>query len=83
MKKDSLVIAIGKMKPKGMKHDEVEDDMESDQSDVDPGLESAFEDLVSAIKSNDSVAGVEALKAFIEQCYSQEDEGEDHSDSGF
>lgn len=85
MNKDSLVLAIGKMKPKGMKHEEDDDDMDSDQSDTDPGLESAFEDLVHAIKSNDSAAGVEALKAFIDQCDSDYDEKEDddHSDSGF
>ena len=95
MKKDSLVIAIGKMKPKGMKHNDDsmddnsmnDDSEESSESDI--GLESAFEDLVHAIKSNDSAAGIEALKAFIEQCNSSdyedddEDKEEDHSDSGF
>lgn len=86
MKKDSLVIAIGKMKPKGMKDEPEEHDEDSD-SETDSGLEAAFDELVEAIKSEDSAAGVEALKSFITQCksegYDEEEKDDKESSSGF
>lgn len=77
----NLIALIGKMKPKGSKEDDSED-FDNSESDQDVGLQSAFDDLVAALKAHDSEAGVVALKSFIEQC--KEDYSEDsEEDSDF
>lgn len=94
MHKDNLVIAIGKMKPKGMKSDDNSDESEDSGSEMDSGLEASFDELVSALGIDpdkvDHEAGVSALKDFLEQCSSKdyddsddEDKEDEKSSSGF
>ena len=88
-----LVVMIGKMKPKGMKSnddsEEKDDYKSSSDSEVDSGLEAAFDQLVDALGVNservDHASGIEALKSFISQCGSDYDDSkdEDESSSGF
>jgi hypothetical protein len=81
MKKGSLIIAIGKMKPKGMKDAPDSDHYDSESEDMDAGLESAFDDLIEALgvdpEKVDHKAGIEALKSFFGQCDEEEDDEDD------
>jgi hypothetical protein len=77
-----LMIAIGKMKPGS------DEDKETDSGSSDPGLDSAFEELVSALGLDnvDTAEGVRALKNFVhmftESGYKDEEDSEEE-DSKF
>lgn len=59
-----ILIAIGSKKPEVDK----EDYKDSEMGEVDEGKESAAEDLISAMKSGDAKAVVEAFEALMEMC---------------
>jgi hypothetical protein len=65
MKKEGLLIAIGKMKP-GKKFGE-------EKASKTAGLETAVGELIEAlgIKDADETAVLESLKSFVEQCCSE------------
>lgn len=72
-KKKSLaaLIIAGAPKPKGAGGSGMDDESgedESKESDGDAGLESAADEIISAIEQKDSGALVEALKSFMAMC---------------
>lgn len=72
-KKPSLLLAIGRMKPRREK-----------DSYSDEGYTAAFEELMDAIEHKDIDAGVSALKSFVEQCQTgDEPEEEEASEDSF
>lgn len=92
MDKNKLLLIIGKSKPKDMMShmDEPDDHEESDDSEMDPGLEAAAEDLIDAVKKGDAEAVAMALKYAFECLEAHEhdeddegDEEDDHKDSGY
>lgn len=65
--KGALVLAIGKMRPKGMGVDEPESRGEASR-ERDPGLVASAEDVLSAIASKSAEALADALYDFFAQC---------------
>lgn len=66
-KKKMVTIIAGKL---GEKPVETENDVEQDKS---IGLESAAEEIISAVHSKSPKAVVEAMKSFMEMCEYQDD----------
>lgn len=70
-KRSPLTIAIlaGKAKDAKSGDDEKKDEKDGGESDPEMGLDSAAEEILSAVKDGDSEALKDALKSFVHQCY--------------
>ena len=71
----SMIIVSMKGKKPGDKMVSGEKDGAEDSS-MDPGLLAASEEVLNAIKSDDSRGMAEALKSFMDICYSTEEDSE-------
>lgn len=79
-KRATLILAMLKDKDKKR----AEESSKDESNDVDPGLESAMDDFISAVKKGDSASAAEALCTFIDlhedSCMGDKDEDEDDKD---
>jgi hypothetical protein len=79
MKDPKKLSAVIVAKMKGDKEEMSDKPMTEDGAEMSPnlGLESAAEEIMSAVKSGDSKLLVDALKSFVEMCDYSEEESED------